>query len=200
MKIITCLLDNKNQIPLDNVPLGRRIAGLRKEHLWDDRPGEGIDTIVIHYASAVEIDPKRRFDAFSVMRIFCDIGVSSHYLIDRKGAVYQLAPEEKKAWHCGGSIMPAPDNRRGVNDFSIGIELIATNASGFTHKQYVSLGALCANIEKRQGKKLAYVGHEDIAGARAVGLGLRKDVKTDPGNNFNWGKFNQRLNLQRKKP
>jgi N-acetyl-anhydromuramyl-L-alanine amidase AmpD len=198
MKITQCLLDSNNQIPFDNVPLGLRIANLHKEHLWDDRPGDSIDTIVIHYASAADFGPKRQFDALSVMRIFCDLGVSSHYLIDRKGAVYQLAPEEKKAWHCGGSIMPAPDNRQGVNEFSIGIELIATNLSGFTHKQYSNLGTLCTNIEKRYGKKMVYVGHEDIAGERAVKLGLRKDIKTDPGNNFDWGKFKQCLMLTMK--
>jgi N-acetyl-anhydromuramyl-L-alanine amidase AmpD len=198
MNITQCLLDSNNKIPFDNVPLGLRIANLRKEHLWDDRARDSIDTIVIHYASAADLDPKRQFDALSVMRIFCDLGVSSHYLIDRKGAVYQLAPEEKKAWHCGGSIMPAPDNRRGVNDFSIGIELIATNLSGFTQKQYSNLGALCANIEKRYVKKIVYVGHEDIAGKRSVELGLRKDVKTDPGNNFDWGEFKKCLKLHRK--
>ena len=198
MNITQCLLDSNNKIPFDNVPLGLRIANLRKEHLWDDRARDSIDTIVIHYASAADLDPKRQFDALSVMRIFCDLGVSSHYLIDRKGAVYQLAPEEKKAWHCGGSIMPAPDNRRGENDFSIGIELIATNLSGFTQKQYSNLGALCANIEKRYVKKIVYVGHEDIAGKRSVELGLRKDVKTDPGNNFDWGEFKKCLKLHRK--
>ncbi len=177
MKITQCLLDIHNQITIDKIPLGRRISNSQREHLWDDRDRAFIDTIVIHYASAPDPDPKRRFDALPVMRVFCDLGVSSHYLIDRKGAVYQLVPEGKKAWHCGGSIMPAPDNRQGVNEFSIGIELIATDASGFTIKQYSSLGALCADIEKRYGRKMIYVGHQDIAGTRAVDLGLRKESK-----------------------
>jgi N-acetyl-anhydromuramyl-L-alanine amidase AmpD len=199
MKTIQCLLDSNNQISLDELTLGRRIANLHKEHLWGDRRAAFIDTIVIHYASAADLDPKRRFDALAVMRIFCDLGVSSHYLIDRKGTVYQLVPEGKKAWHCGGSIMPAPDDRQGVNEFSIGIELIATGVSGFTIKQYSSLGALCADIEKRYGRKMIYLGHQDIAGKRAVDLGLRKDAKTDPGNNLDWGKFKQCLTLQKAK-
>jgi len=45
---------------------------------------------------------------------------------------------------------------------------------------------------------MVYVGHEDIAGERAVKLGLRKDIKTDPGNNFDWGKFKQCLMLTMK--
>ena len=72
---------------------------------------------------------------------------------------------------------------------------IATGASGFTIKQYSSLGALCADIEKRYGRKMIYVGHQDIAGTRAVDLGLRKDAKTDPGNKFDWKKFKRRLAL-----
>ena len=198
MKITACLLNGENQTVIDGVSLGSRIANLHNEHLWDDRLNGSVDTIVIHYASAADLDAKRRFDALYVMKIFCDLGVSSHYLLDRKGAVYQLAPEDKKAWHCGGSIMPSPDNRQGVNDFSIGIELIATDVSGFTNKQYSSLEALCANIEKRQGKKMVYVGHQDIAGARAVDLGLRKEIKIDPGKKFDWDKFEQGLMLQRK--
>jgi N-acetyl-anhydromuramyl-L-alanine amidase AmpD len=191
-------VDNKTII--DKIPLGLRIADLHKEHLWDDRLGDIVDTVVIHYASAADLDAKRRFNALLVMRIFCDLGVSSHYLLDRKGAIYQLAPEEKKAWHCGGSIMPLPDNRRGVNEFSIGVELIATNVSGFTNKQYSNLGALCADIEKRYGRKMVYVGHEDVAGKRALDLGLRKDIKIDPGRKFDWDKFKQNLRLQRMAP
>jgi Negative regulator of beta-lactamase expression len=200
MKITPCLLDVKNQIIIDKVPLGRHIVNLHKEHLWDDRVHAFIDTIVIHYASAADLDLKRRFDALLVMRIFCDLGVSSHYLINRRGGVYQLVPEKKKAWHCGGSIMPAPDSRQGVNEFSIGIELIATSVSGFTEKQYSSLGTLCADIEKRHGKKMTYIGHQDIAGTRAVDLGLRKDIKADPGKNFDWEKFKRCLLLQKGKP
>lgn len=200
MKITPCLFDAENPTIIDKVPIGRRIANLHKEHLWDDRRAAYVDTIVIHYASALNLDPRRRFDALLVMQVFCDIGVSSHYLIDRKGIVYQLVPEEKKAWHCGGSIMPEPDNRQGVNEFSIGVELIATGVSGFTEKQYFRLGALCADIENRYGRKMVYVGHQDIAGVRAVGLGLRKDEKSDPGKDFNWKKFRHFLSIRKKEP
>jgi N-acetyl-anhydromuramyl-L-alanine amidase AmpD len=189
MKIIPFLLDLSNNAMIEEMSVARRVRLADKEHLWSEREDDVIDTVVIHYASAVNIDPKRAFDMRLIVKIFCDLKVSCHYLISRIGDIFLLVPEDKKAWHCGGSVMPAPDNRRGVNDFSIGIELIATPTSGFTKKQYASLSRLRKNMEKRYGKTLTFVGHQDIAGKRAVRLGLRKDLKVDPGDAFDWNAF-----------
>jgi N-acetyl-anhydromuramyl-L-alanine amidase AmpD len=189
MKITPFLLDLSNNAMVEGMSVAERVRLARKEHLWSDREGDGIDTVVIHYASAVNVAPKRAFDMFLIVKIFCDLKVSSHYLITRKGDVFLLVPEEKKAWHCGGSIMPPPDNRLGANDFSIGIELIATPTSGFTKKQYASLARLRSDMEKRYRKSLTFVGHQDIAGKRAVRLGLRADCKVDPGEAFDWNAF-----------
>jgi N-acetyl-anhydromuramyl-L-alanine amidase AmpD len=138
--------------------------------------------------SAAGTKPRDPFRLEDILRLFVDFGVSSHYLIDREGVVRQLVPEERKAWHCGGSVMPPPDSRRGVNDFSIGVELVATAQSGYTDKQYDSCARLCVDIERRRGR-MRYVGHEDIAGERAVSLGLRTDAKLDPGPLFDWPKL-----------
>ena len=54
-------------------------------------------------------------------------GVSAHYLIDRDGVVRQLVPDLKIAYHAGESRMPDDDRRAHVNEFSIGIELIASH-------------------------------------------------------------------------
>jgi N-acetyl-anhydromuramyl-L-alanine amidase AmpD len=189
MVIQPFLLDLTNTALIEGVSVAERIRLANKEHLWSEREGRVIDTVVIHYASARAIDPKRAFDMNLIIKIFCDLGVSSHYLITRKGAIFLLVPEDKKAWHCGGSIMPEPDNRRGVNDFSIGIELIATDVSGFTKKQYASLAWLRSDMEKRLQKTLLFTGHENIAGQRAIQLGLRKDCKVDPGEAFDWNAF-----------
>ena len=85
--------------------------------------------------------------------------------------------------------MPEPDNRTGVNDFSIGIELMATEKSGFTELQYKSLCNLCDSIETRYGRTFKYVGHDQVSGERAVSLGLRKEIKQDPGDLFDWQYF-----------
>jgi N-acetyl-anhydromuramyl-L-alanine amidase AmpD len=189
MKIIPFLLDLNNSAVVDGISVADRVRLGGKEHIWSERDSGAVDTVVIHYASAVNLDPKHAFDMRLIIKIFCDLKVSSHYLITRAGGIFLLVPEEKKAWHCGGSIMPAPDSRRGVNEFSIGIELIATPTSGFTKKQYAALSRLRKNMEKRYGKPLTFVGHQDIAGKRAVRLGLRKDLKVDPGEAFDWKGF-----------
>lgn len=189
MRINSLLLDAENRFQFRSSTLGKIIKGSGKQCFWDERSGGQIDVIVIHYMSAIELQSQSPFDFEAVLGIFCDYGVSSHYLIDRDGLVTQLVPEQKKAWHCGGSIMPEPDNRTRVNDFSIGIELLATEKSGFTGFQYNSLCRLCDSIEIRHGRVFNYVGHDQIAGDRAVSLGLRKDIKRDPGNLFDWQYF-----------
>lgn len=190
MNIIPCLLDIHNEMCADGVPLGRRIAHSGKQHLWEARSGHVIDTVVIHFISATDRTVGDPFDIGEILKIFVDFGVSSHYLIDRAGIVRQLVPDEAKAWHCGGSVMPPPDLRRGVNDFSIGIELVATAESGYTDAQYASCAAVCKGLETRFGA-LSYVGHQDVAGAAAVALGLRGEMKPDPGPLFDWGAFHR---------
>jgi N-acetyl-anhydromuramyl-L-alanine amidase AmpD len=48
-------------------------------------------------------------------------------------------------------------------------------------------------MEKRRQQAFTYVGHEHIAGERAVRLGLRKDRKVDPGDAFDWNGFRNSL-------
>jgi len=150
---------------------------------------DGVDVIVIHSVSAVEVAPDDPFNRGAILKIFCGYGVSSHYLIERDGTTLRLVPEEMKAWHAGGSIMPEPDGRRMVNEFSIGIELAGPGPGGFAELQYHRCAVLCADIERRNGRRFAYVGHEEIAGELAVSLGLRPAAKTDPGSAFDWQEF-----------
>lgn len=150
--------------------------------------GRAIDTIVIRYLSGINVDAGRWDDPRLCREILRQYHVSAHYLVDRAGRVYRLVDERDVAWHAGGSIMPAPDNRRGVNRFSIGIELIATHGSGFTDAQYDALATLVRGIMARHPIR-HLVGHDQISGARAVRLGLRRDVKPDPGPRFDWARF-----------
>jgi N-acetyl-anhydromuramyl-L-alanine amidase AmpD len=196
MKIIQCLLDIHNKTKLGNTTVASSVRAQGKKHLWDERPSPAADTIVLHYISAVKIAHRRPFTLSLILKIFCDYGVSSHYLIRRNGAVLRLVPETKKAWHAGGSIMPGKDRRTAVNNFSIGIELVATPRSGYTQRQYSACALLCRDIEERHGRRFIYVGHEDIAGKKAWRLGLRKDIKRDPGHLFNWKRFRKLLRLQ----
>jgi N-acetyl-anhydromuramyl-L-alanine amidase AmpD len=158
-------------------------------NLWTERTnGVEIDTVVIHAINAGAVFQKFPFSVKKCIKILEDYDVSSHYIIDRKGKIYQLVPEEKKAWHAGVSKMPAPDNRDGVNDFSIGIELIGNEELPFENKQYEALNFLLNDIKNRQKIK-SIVGHSQIATQKLVDLGLRKDVKWDPGKQFDWKKI-----------
>jgi len=157
-------------------------------NIWSERAGGEIDTVVIHAMNAGVLYPKFAFSFNKCKKILIDYDVSSHYVIDRNGKIYNLVPEEKKAWHAGVSKMPEPDNRSGVNDFSIGIELIGNEESPFSQKQYSSLNFLLDDIKKRRKIKFI-VGHQHIATQELVDLGLRKDVKWDPGKMFDWEKI-----------
>lgn len=132
-----------------------------------------VDTIVLHSSYNA-----LGGDVYSVERTieeYEQYGVGAHYLIDRSGRVLRLVDEANIAYHAGSSKMP--DGRKNVNDFSIGIEIIATEGSGYTDKQYSAVNALIADIETRHKIK-SVVGHGDIAPGR----------KTDPWK-FDWKKL-----------
>ena len=91
-----------------------------------------------------------------------DPGVSAHYTIDRDGMVYKHVDETEKAFHAGISEMP--DGRTGVNDFSIGIELVNLNdgLDPYPPEQLAALRVLLAEIRERN--PIAYVvSHAEIA-------------------------------------
>ncbi|RZI46579.1 N-acetylmuramoyl-L-alanine amidase [Candidatus Finniella inopinata] len=145
---------------------------------FDDRPLNTIvDTIVIHYTnmSSATVSLQRLCDPLHK--------VSSHYLIDQDGTIYQLVAEEKRAWHAGESIW---QGRPRVNDFSIGIELhnpgdvhfLETGAwHPYPDTQYQALLSLLKDIATRHPLVTQNtVGHCHIAPAR----------KIDPGPHFDW--------------
>jgi N-acetyl-anhydromuramyl-L-alanine amidase AmpD len=191
LSITDCLLDAHSTAPAGELTVGTRIAQQGHAHLWGSRTRGDIDTIVVHYTSAEACPDTDAFSREAILSLFCAYAVSSHYLIERDGNVLRLVPQQYTAWHAGGSIMPPPDNRRAVNGFSIGIELVATHTSGFTAHQYAALIALCTAIIEHYGRRFSFVGHEDVAGQRAVECGLRNDVKHDPGPGFEWRRLSE---------
>jgi N-acetyl-anhydromuramyl-L-alanine amidase AmpD len=132
-----------------------------------------IDTIVIHSSyNALGGDP---YSLEKLLSEYKQYGVSAHYVIDREGKIYRLVSEKNIAYHAG--VSKVPDGRTGVNNFSIGIELMNKEDSKFTDDQYESLNNLLSDIKKRY--KIKYVlGHNQIAPGR----------KSDPWN-FEWGKL-----------
>jgi len=155
--------------------------------LFGERNSE-IDTVIIHAMSAINVYPKNPFSVEKCIKILVDCEVSSHYVIGRSGKIYYLVREEKKAWHAGVSRMPPPDRREGVNDFSIGIELIGNEEILFKDEQYSSLNFLLNDIKKRRDIKNV-LGHQHVATQKLVEEGLRKDAKWDPGKQFDWNRI-----------
>ena len=147
---------------------------------FNDRPNESvIDTVVIHYT---DMEDSR----VSLERL-CDpkAEVSSHYLIDEDGTIYQLVADEKRAWHAGVSHWNGKDN---VNNFSIGIELQNHGHNYFLLHghwppyplvQLESLVALLKDLSKRYPIR-HITGHSDVSPNR------KPEPKRDPGPHFDW--------------
>lgn len=131
-----------------------------------------IDTIVLH--SSYDAEGSDPYSVSGLIKEYESYGVSAHYLIDRKGAIYHLVADKNIAYHAGVSKMP--DGRTSVNDFSIGIEIMNQQETSYTDAQYSAVNQLIAFLKKKYPIKNV-VGHDDIAPGR----------KTDPWN-FDWKK------------
>ena len=158
-----------------------------------------IDTVVIHYISAINILPNDPYHIPTILDLLTkpiptggkEVKVSAHYLISRgNDPIYNLVDEKYAAWHAGRSKMPKTGrNVRGsVNDFSIGIELVGGKWEEFDMFQYTSLAKLVSSIVDKYGdgkiENINIVGHSDIAPGR----------KFDPGPRFDWDEFRFELN------
>ena len=110
-----------------------------------------------------------------------DQKVSSHFLISRRGEVFQFVSTQNKAWHAGLSSFLG---REKCNDFSIGIELEGDSDHPFEEIQYAALATLSTQIQAIY-PNLQFAGHSDIAPGR----------KTDPGIQFDWKKFQAKSDI-----
>jgi AmpD protein len=111
--------------------------------------------------------------------------VSSHFMINRQGLIFQYVSTDLRAWHAGRSVLNVPcanaagemifEMRENCNDFSIGIELEGDDFSAFTTHQYQSLKRLMTALKKAYPLQYC-TAHSHIAPER----------KTDPGPYFDW--------------
>lgn len=108
--------------------------------------------------------------------------VSTHYLIDKRGTVYQLVHDERAAWHAGASAWGGRNSAQ-IAAASIGIELENKNdgKDDYTPAQLTACRDLCAALIARYGIRRAnVVRHLDIA--------TPAGRKSDPAN-FPLGSF-----------
>jgi len=145
------------------------------------RPSPTIDCIVIHDTESETA--KAALSWFEAPQS----KVSAHYVVDRDGTVYRCVPDDRRAWHAGGSVLAGRDN---VNDFSIGIELAGFAAQPYPGPQIDALVELCIEVCSRHPAISLdrIVGHEHIA--------VPAGRKTDPGPHFPWEAVRARIRLE----
>lgn len=141
----------------------------------DARDGNRISILVLHYTGMQTGE--------AALQRLCDPAarVSSHYLVEEDGRVFQLVDENNRAWHAGVSSWAGAHN---VNSISVGIEIVNPGHEygyrAFPDVQMDAVEALSKEIAARHGiAKTHVVGHSDIAPAR----------KDDPGELFDWDRL-----------
>ena len=140
---------------------------------FGDRPdGCPIDILVLHYTGM-------QSGAAALERL-CDpeSSVSSHYLIEEDGRIFQLVDEDKRAWHAGLGIWQGCQD---VNSHSIGIEIVNPGHEygyrPFPEIQIQSVIDLTQDILARHDIPASrIIAHSDMA----------PDRKEDPGELFPW--------------
>jgi N-acetylmuramoyl-L-alanine amidase len=134
-----------------------------------------IDFLVLHHVEAKSVE--------HAIEQFENHQVSSHFLIDESGKIFELVDENNIAYHAGVSFWRGID---GLNKTSIGIEFI--NSAPFSKKfETVQMQAgveLCKYlIAKYRIRSENVVGHSDIGYVRETGI---LDRKQDPSHLFDW--------------
>jgi len=138
---------------------------------FNERKSNKIELIVIHYTAISSLSESIKYLCSKKNK------VSSHYLISKKGEVYSLVSENKRAWHAGQAYWK---EKIDINSNSIGIELDynpSNKNDKFTKNLIISLAQLLDRIIKKY-KILPdnILGHSDISPYR----------KKDPGIHFPW--------------
>ena len=151
--------------------------------------------LVVHYT---QID-----DASSLYELTrAESEVSAHYLLSREErdgvpVLYQLVPEDQRAWHAGASYW---QGWRALNASSIGIEIVNLGYDPadaelplgerrwqpYTEHQFRAVARLLLELTERyQIASTRLVGHSDISPGR----------KVDPGPRFPWQRLYQEYGL-----
>lgn len=135
------------------------------------RSGAPVSAIVMHHTAMLST-------AEQTARFFQNPSakVSSHYVVDRSGAVIRSVGDSKRAWHAGNSIFHGVSD---VNDYSIGIEIcnVGDGVEPYPAAQMEAVVRLVASLsETFQIPMSRLTRHRDIA--------VPAGRKTDTSDNF----------------
>jgi N-acetylmuramoyl-L-alanine amidase len=139
---------------------------------FDSRNGDAPTLLIMHYTGMESGE--------AAMARLCDrtAKVSSHYVVEEDGRIFQLVDEAYRAWHAGVSSWRGLTN---LNGHSIGIEIVNPGHEyGYRAFPSVQMHAVLwlsqAIIARHAISARNIVGHSDIAPIR----------KIDPGELFAW--------------
>lgn len=187
-------LFTKNSIIQKPIKFTKKRVNLTKEyikhHYTLDVSNIRIDPkmIVLHWTAVMGLNDS--FSRFKHETLFSDrkdiakggnLNVSSHFLIDRNGTIYQLMPENHMARHVIG-----------LNHSSIGIENVGGEANkkeDLTPAQLRSNIALVKYLKHKYPSIEYLIGHYEYTRFENSPLWLEKDdsyrtIKADPGEKF----------------
>jgi N-acetylmuramoyl-L-alanine amidase len=116
-----CLQGDLNGIDVVQDPCDGKNSG----HFTGDRP----DMVVIHYTAGPSLS-----SAVNTLKN-PQVKASAHLVIDRDGSTSQLIGFDHIAWHAGKSRW---QDRTGINNFSIGIELVNAGELNRSGSQFIS--------------------------------------------------------------
>jgi N-acetylmuramoyl-L-alanine amidase len=139
------------------------------------REGLRPDILLLHYTGMPSAEAAILWLAAPESQVSC------HYVISEAGAITQMVPEARRAWHAGVSHWDGIDD---INSSSIGIEIQNPGHEAgypdFPKAQMAAVEALCADIVRRHGIVTRRVlAHSDVAPRR----------KIDPGEKFDWARL-----------
>ncbi len=137
-----------------------------------------IEFIILHYTETLNLQ-----DAVNLL-INKKKKVSSHYVVDVDGLIYNLVSDSERAWHAGVSSWEGLDD---INSRSLGIEIVnggEKKSNHYPNIQIVSLIKLVKSLMKKY-EIISHniLGHSDIAPLR----------KIDPGKYFPWKKLSENM-------
>lgn len=199
------------------------------EFCYSGRALQAVDGVVTHYFSARNVEEEaKHFDPECCYNLFVDLNrakaerehymqgsrwpdgrmyASAHVLIDREGQVYQLMDFGLQAYHAGASML---NGRAHCNRWTLGVELIGDQHSGFSREQYLALVELLLQWEEEHGfARDNVVGHDMVRwqAIQAEGAGSKLKAKYDPsgrkdgrGDNFDWWYVGKLWNDRRANP
>lgn len=115
-------------------PSGSSIEGLN----WDGRTMDSIEGLAIHHTGGIGT-PEGVIDTLN------ERGFGAHYVMDRAGNIYSMAPDNARLSH----IKDAQNNSGLTNDNTIGIEVIASDDQDVTPAQIESAQSFISDMQAK---------------------------------------------------